>query len=368
MSFNPQQIAAINVGGVSMTQWVRVDVEREWGTTWSFANFEAVEAAAMRQPIMMPQAMPEAAPATVTLGGQLAISGKVYRRAVDYTKDSHNVQIGIWSGTRLATDQSVKAAPGEYVNQTLTQVTNAVLAPIGLKAVVAAGPGASLPFPVVRETPGETVIEFVERLARHRGMHISDDQSGNTLHFNPLTLPSGGGADFVEGGNIIRGRILIQSEYATAKVETKSQPPATSKTNTASIPNAEAVATGQGAANVGVTNPTPYRLIVAELPSNQQELALRLGHQVVLDQMKTCMVTVTVDGWFDPNGQLWLNKIGNEMTKATLKSPMLVPTDVGQPTWFVKRVRSYQSNQEGTMTDITICTVVGMSSQPQVGP
>src|ERR1035437_1764094 len=230
MSFNPQQIAAINVGGVSMTQWVRVDVEREWGTTWSFANFEAVEAAAMRQPIMMPQAMPEAAPATVTLGGQLAISGKVYRRSVDYTKDSHDVQIGIWSNTRVATDQSVKAAPGEYVNQTLPQIANAVLAPIGIKAIVAPGVGASLPFPVVRETPGESVIEFVERLARHRGMHLSDDQNGN-LHFNPLTSPTGGGADFVEGGNIIRGHILIQSEYATVKMDVKGQPAATSATN-----------------------------------------------------------------------------------------------------------------------------------------
>ena len=361
MSFNPQQVAAINIEGVAISRWTRVDVERSWSTVFSFANFENVEASGLHQRTTMPQPMPDDSPATVTLGGHLAITGKVYRRAVNYTKNSHEVQIGIWSETRKAVDQSVKAAPGEYRNQTVQQIGSAVLAPININLIVAPGGFAAIPFPIARETPGETAIEFVERLARHRGLHLTDDQNGN-LHLNSLLSPSGGGADFVEGGNIIRGHVLLQADYTTAHADNKGQPVATTDSQIASVPNAQSIATRQGATNIGGSASTPYRLLIAEHPSNSQELAARLQHQVVLDQIKTCQVTVTVDGWFDPNGQLWLNKVGYTQTKATLYSPMLIPPDLKQPSWFVYRVRSYQSDQEGTMTDITICNPLGTSA------
>jgi prophage tail gpP-like protein len=359
MSFNPLEIATVTVAGVQYREFTRIEAEREFPAIWSYCTFDAIEPSTMQgghaMPISALQIM-AGAKAQVTLGGQLAVTGEVDIRSVDYTKDSHNIKIRVASNTQAALHQSVKAAPGEYKHQSLQQIASAVLAPINIKALV--GPGAEKPFPVVRENPGESVAEFIERLARHRGMHITDDANGNLL-FDTLST-TGGSADFVEGGNIIRAHLHIKSTFGTLQMEGKGQPQASTDTNIASIPNAESVASRAGAHLL--PNSIPYRQIIAEMPADSADLQMRLGHQVSLDSMELLEATISVSGWFSPSGQLWMNLVTSPPTAATLKSQMLIPLDMAMPPLFIKKARHYQSNEEGTMTDVTIAimkTVIG---------
>jgi hypothetical protein len=81
--------------------------------------------------------------------------------------------------------------------------------------------------------------------------------------------------------------------------------------------------------------------------------------------MLTLEVMVTVDGWFSPNGQLWINLVPST---ATLRSQMLIPLSLKNPPLFIKRVRSFQNNEEGTGTNITLCNAMGLNLPSDIAP
>jgi prophage tail gpP-like protein len=348
MAFNASEIATIQAGGVSYSAWTRIEVERTWGSFYTTADFEAIEPSAIGQAITAAQIMPGTA-VTITLGGQLAVTGQAYLRAVAYDKEAHDVKIGVYGTGNAAMNTTVTNAPGEYKNQTLQQIASAVLVPVGITPIVIGPNGAKL-FALVHEQPGELRGAMLERLARMRGMQITDDQHGNVI-FNQLSSTVGTAATFVEGGNIVRGRIIMQAPYGSAMIAVEGQDVGGSSTNMAGV-----LASQPSASAAGINifqNPPKNRTVVAEHPGDTIDMQMRLGHQLTLEGLTILEATLTVSGWFAPSGQLWLNLVQGP-TAATLNSQMLIPADVKQPPLLIKKVRSYQSSEEGTMTDVTI--------------
>jgi hypothetical protein len=114
--------------------------------------------------------------------------------------------------------------------------------------------------------------------------------------------------------------------------------------------------------------PSRQALYAAEQPGSQRELQLRLNHAVQILQMDAFEATVTVPGWLQDNGKLWISLIEDAPTPVTIFSPMLFPSTGGQrpsPGLFVKGVKHIQDNQGGTRTEDICCIQNGLANSEQ---
>jgi len=79
--------------------------------------------------------------------------------------------------------------------------------------------------------------------------------------------------------------------------------------------------------------------------------------------MHTVDGTITVQGWFAPDGELWWQKVKQ---KITVYSPMLIPENSMQ--FVIREVIHRQSGPpDGTTTDIAITNPLGLGAPGLVG-
>src|SRR5215831_2108108 len=90
---NPQDIAILQVGGTNYGDWETVMVRHELrGAPPYVARFTASEGQPLAKNILGMQVVP-GQNCTITLGGQLAFTGKVITRQVFYDKNRHYIEI-----------------------------------------------------------------------------------------------------------------------------------------------------------------------------------------------------------------------------------------------------------------------------------
>ena len=80
--------------------------------------------------------------------------------------------------------------------------------------------------------------------------------------------------------------------------------------------------------------------------------------------------TITVPGWLQDNGSLWISLIEDAPPPITIFSPMLFPSTGGQgpsPGLFVKGVKHLQDNQAGTRTEVICATQNSLSNSDRAG-
>jgi prophage tail gpP-like protein len=348
---NPNEVATITRAAGVYSYWKSVEIERVVGNTVSYMKFSAAEpgiGAGETPSWGTLQLMPPMA-AQGFLAGQLAITGIVTSRQAAYESKNRGVEIIVASYTQNGTASTVDGNPGQYLNQTISQIANAVYGKVGVIVKVDGASGADHPFERVSEHIGETRNAFIQRLAMMRNLHMVDDANGA---LNLIRGETAGSTTLVEGQNILKGRILIRNSLAVSLVNMQCQ---NFGSNTHNGPDAAQV-------NVQVPNPSytgsyrPYT-VMAEMATGQAGCQMRGIHELSLNDQQTCEALITVPGWLMNDGTLWINHLREAIT---INSPMLVPG--GPFTLLLRGVKHMQDSEEGTRTELNLCIPRGIGS------
>ncbi len=331
-------IATIQANGQIYSAWESVVVRVEYGDPIRVFEFTPTESA--YGPSYETFGLIPGNPVTISLGGVQVINGSVTTRNVAYDSKSHQIVIAGKSLTADLAKSSVVVKPGTYDGYTFEQAAKAVMAPHPSQLMMSnPPPSASKPFASLSVQYGETVAEFIQRIAMMRGIFLWDDAQGNLVAGS--AGQGGGSADLVEGQNILRAHLVWDNQLAFSKYKGVGQQPG----NDNNWPPRAISASG--------ANPNYpanwYRLALAEHPGDAEDMAARVNYQMALDGQKGLQVQVTVVGWKKPDGSLWdINDL------VTVLSPMLFPTQASPITFGVQSLTFEQDNANGTTTTLNL--------------
>ncbi|QQO84136.1 phage baseplate assembly protein [Shewanella algae] len=116
---------------------------------------------------------------TVDIGSERVITGYVDDWIPSYDETTVTIAVSGRDKTADLVDCSVDYPSGQFNNQTLTQIANAVCKPFGIEVIVNTDIGE--PFQRIQIEQGETPHELLSRLAKQRGVMLTSDTFGNLV-------------------------------------------------------------------------------------------------------------------------------------------------------------------------------------------
>lgn len=273
----------------------------------------------------------------VVLAGELAISGYVAVRQTAYDATNHAVQFD--GGTR-GLDAVYSAMPlkdGQFRNYPFEAIARKALEPIGLKLKIENPPkDFAKKFKDISVTPGQSVFDFIEMLARFRNVWLSSNEHGDIVAAGAPSA-SAAVADLQEGKNIISMIAKFDDLSLGQNIIARGQQRGDNQTDddTARSPAASVEGDGRGPRT---------QMILPELPGDKDDMRMRVDHENDRAWYASMEVTVVSPGWQKPNGGLW--KI-REPVKIVSPMAML------DHTLYVARV-VFSQDESGTKTTLTL--------------
>jgi len=200
--------------------------------------------------------------------------------------------------TWYAARSSILHKTSNFDGKTFEQVAREVIGPTGV-GVKVIGTLNATPFARLQNEPGETVWNFLERIARVRGIVMGSDHLGNFLlidwHECPVT------ADLQEGFNILRCQATIAMKDVNTQYIIRGQKPASDESSGTEASEMEATAEGTAKRYSPILTP-------AEQPVwGIGELQDRANHEAIWHEGSIVTATITVQGWMRPlTNDIWL--------------------------------------------------------------
>jgi prophage tail gpP-like protein len=347
MSFNPAEVAELNVNGVSFQDWETVWVQHRWAEGWPTFRFTAAENATMPLSWINLQFKPGDA-CTITLGGQQAIDGIILTRQTAYDASNHQVELSGAGRTYAASTSSVDAKDANFDMRTLIDVAEKVYGKFGV-SVLPVGTVDATPFTKCQAQPGELLFDFVDKLARQRGATLGSDHLGNMLLIGDHTGTVV--QNLVEGENIMKMQCVISNEVMANIYSAVGQ-----------AANAETLSPAQSAMVEKQVTSNNYRgyfkflQTVLEHPFMQpNEVAKRAEYEAQFRDGTQIRANVTVQGWLRDGVNLW--RCGDDVI---VNSPMAMLN-------FVMKIQTLtfqQDNQSGTTTVLELVMPWMLSDKP----
>jgi prophage tail gpP-like protein len=338
---NPQEICVVQVGGTNYKYWKEVEVVRDMNEEVSQCSLVVAEVGDLNKGWQSLRLKPGDR-ATVTLAGQLAATGAVAVRQVVYDGQNHNVKIIVQSKPQDIVKGTLDLPPGQFKNQTLTQLANAALKKFGISFSLRGAPaGADKVFERVSVHWGESPFQFILRLAQMRNIHIMDDALGNIIGIR------GGGqvvAELQEGRNILSAEMIWTNNSAVSNIISDTDQHGNDDHN---MDKARAQSAEAKNNNYSGGTPTTLR-VVAPQPGDTKDAQMHANHMADINDASQFQANVTVAGWLR-NGKLWLNEVGQLID---LYSPMLLPSK--RATLGIQAVTARQNDQTGTTSTLTL--------------
>jgi prophage tail gpP-like protein len=318
--------------------WETVWVQHRWADSTPMFRFTAVE----RDPIPKLWDKLQFRPGdrvSIWLGGQLALAnGIIVNRQVAYDANQHGIQLDGKSLTYFAAKSSVDIPPdNNFDGMTFEQVARKVLskyAEIGVKVVGTLNPRV---FEYLQAEKGETNWDFLEKLARFRGVVLGSDHLGEFLligdHLNPLV------ASVVEGVNILSCQCVISIENLAAIYAMVNSGAGTDDHQGTAASEQEESAPGTGP-------PTSNYLTPSVVPVHDDgELKEGAQNEAIWSEGTAIQATITVPGWLMPGTtQLWT--AGDNVT---VVSPMAMLDNA-----MSIRTVTFTQDQRGTLTTLDL--------------
>lgn len=335
----PVETAVLTVNGRAYSGWTSVMVRRLYGGACSDFEFTAAEPLDAAADFASWRITP-GDKCTVTLAGILAFTGYVFVRQGSFNPQLHGLMVTGRSLTADAVDSSAPVNGGQYKGYSFEAIASALAQGAGVNLVIkGSSPDLARPFPQFSIAYGETVFEAVERLARLRGLYITDDANGNWIAdvFDPK---GASGGQLVEGQNLLEARASIDGSRSFSIVNIVSQRPGDDHTN------------GEAARDVSatVTNPNARagrrQISLMEEPGSPQDAATRANHETAYNATDLVDCHCVVQGWQSAPGVLW--DVGKNYA---VKSPML---DLDRT--LSSRQVVYSQSAAGSRTTIDLCT------------
>ena len=346
-------VATIIANGQRLTAWESVMVRRDFGNGVSVFQFTPAEGGygASYQGLKLKPGDP----VQITLGGQKAFSGFCKIRSGALDAQSHQLVIAGESMTVDLVRSSAIVKPGTYDGSTFEQAARGVMAPHQSSLVMMNPPSiASKPIANLSVQPGESVAEFVSRIAALRGLFITDDADGNLVagQGDPSAAAV---ATLAEGRNIKRLTWHLEDPAACSwnKLNGISQQ-AGSDTN---WPPRDISAT----ATNSTVRSNLYKLFISEHPGDAQDLAQRVNHEAAVAAWPIVRLGVTVVGWLKPNGSLWW-----PVQNISVYSPSAFPTDSSLYKLGIQSC-TYTQDANGTETTMELVRPDVLTSAPTSG-
>ena len=230
----------------------------------------------------------------LSIGNDVVISGDIDDLQPDY--DAERVQLAVAGRSRLADLVDCSTVGKSFSRQSLDAIARAICEPFGIEVVVSIDAGAAFANVVLDE--GQSPWEFLDYLARVRGVRLMGDESGrliitgpgNRLAARPLVL----GDNIVSG----RGQFTFRSRFAEYLV--------VSRNGDTYLGDAESTTSIAGkAADMGVRRYRPT-VIVADDDCTPAECQAQAEWQRNTAWGRGQSVVYTVRGWREqPGGQVW---------------------------------------------------------------
>jgi prophage tail gpP-like protein len=257
--------------------------------------------------------------------------------AVAYDANQHGIQLDGKSLTYFAAKSSVDVPDGNFDGMTFEEVARKVLvkhAEIGIAVVGTLNPRV---FQYLQNELGETNWDFLEKIARARGIVLGSDHLGNFLligdHLNPIV------ASLVEGENILSCQCVISIENLAALYEVANSGPASDPHNGTAASEQQESAPGTG---VPTTNYKTPSVVPVHDDTELKEMA---ENEAVWSEGTAIQATITTPGWLMPGTtQLWT--AGDNVF---VNSPMAILDNA-----MTIRTATFTQDQRGTLTTLDL--------------
>ncbi len=337
---NASETAVLTVGGRAYSGWTSVMLRRVYGGACSDFEFTAAEPLDTGTTDYSNWKISVGDQCTIMLAGILAFTGYVFVRQGSFNATQHGLMVTGRSLTADAVDSSAPVNGGQYKGYTFQALASALAKQAGVNLVIkGSSPDLSRAFPQFSIAYGETVFMAVERLARLRGLHITDDAKGNWIAdaFDPKTSSAG---QLVEGKNVIEARASIDGSRSFNIINIVGQRPGDDQTNGTPSRDVSASLTNSNA------RPTRRSIMIMEEPGSPQDAVTRANHETAYNATDLVDCHCGVQGWQSAPGTLWDTGLNY-----TVKSPML---DLDRT--LASRQVIYRQSEAGSRTEIDLCT------------
>lgn len=280
-----------------------------------------------------PYAFPKA---TISLDGQLMITGRIYRVKQERTDKGRIKELHGFSHTIDAVDSTLRP-PYEANNITIVQRAEALLTPLGIRLEVAAGVDTGGQFSRVTTTPTKKIFDHLHDLAKQRSVLLTSTPAGVALMTTANILsPIAPVGTLEEGVSFVAdwegdfdGRKLFNVYRAIGQGANKTE----QKVGIAKDDN------------VPLSRFMTF-IVDDSLKGEMNQAAVWRRNQTAAKALK---IPIKVDSWYGPDGKLW-----QENTKLTLKSLTL---DIPAGFTFLIRQASFGWSPAGKSTILNVLPI-----------
>jgi len=340
MAFKQQEVAEVTIKSMRFRDWESVQVKLAEGESNNTFKLTVSEGKPLSSKFADLQIRP-GDHCTIKLAGELAITGYVETRQVAYTAEQHGIEIIGVSFTKALVDGTVMTKNGnEFRDKSWKQIADEVVKPV--KVVSKTGLN-NMPFRRASAPPGMSKFDFVESLARQRGITLGTDKEGN---LTARMMWTGGGTRLVEGINILEGREVMTIKGGGGPNDTVNQEPGYDLRQGIAAGTHGNKSSSTSNVSTGGKGVSAVNRQAAEHPGTKAETDSRSKMESQQRGAEQLQVTIVVQGWLKPGGGgLW-----QPGEKVHVKSPMLI---VDEDLDLVSATFT-QDNKSGTRTTLEL--------------
>jgi prophage tail gpP-like protein len=311
----------VRLGGVDYDGWHAVSVQR--GLEQAAAQFSCSVSERTTGAPMEPWVLRPGSPCSILLDGEVVITGYIDTYMPRYDANSHGVEIRGRSRTADFIDSAAIVPGGQFKQLSLLEIAERLAKPFGLSISPSAGMATEGPRPYpefvgpmpplqdVQVQQGETCHALLERLARLRGLLITDTADGQ------LALTRVGSrvaaTALVQGANILGASAELDASQRFSEYTVKGQRANTDdrEDRTTAASAAVSAAGDSVRACVGAVLDSfvgRYRpwLVTAETQVDDAMCQLRAAWEARRRAGQSTRASIVVAGWRQvPGGPLW---------------------------------------------------------------
>ncbi len=339
----PADVVTLRVNGRNFAGWQGVAITRSIEQAASSFTLQATPRyPGEPNPIRI---VPGDAKCAVFIGGEKVITGWIDSLAPTLDATAAKLTVAGRSLTCDVVDCSAEHKPGRWHGVKAEQIARELVKPFGIEVAVLCDTGAPIARHAVERA--ESVFECLDRLARMRGLLVTDDQFGRLVLTRTVYQRAETG--IVEGGNLLGGSSKFDASAVFSKYTVHGQ----TAGNDEDFGDTVAQITGE-AVDPGVKRYRPL-VIQAENHCNAATAKARAQWEAATRLGKSTEATVHVLGWRQvPGGPLWAPGLTVHVKSA----------DLGLDGDFLITDVTFTLNEQGTRTTLALALPDAYKTEP----
>lgn len=240
---------------------------------------------------------------TLAIDGEPVLSGVIDDVAPSYDANSHSVQVSGRSTPGQLVDCACEIPTGELRGLSLAAIARRLAEPFGVDVVDLAQ--ATEPFPRVQVEQGETVFDILERLARQRGVFLTDNALGQLVIRRRSTDLQ---CHIEKGVHVLSASADLRGNDQFSNYTVKGQAEGSDRT----AAGISARSSGRAVdASVPIHRPM---IVLSETQGGSRALKERAEFEAALRRGRARRWTYAMQGWRRPDGALWATAEEVEVT------------------------------------------------------